>query len=169
MLVTIAVVAYGDLLGGFLAYVSTIIAMTVSFSVQRLVGGGALMEIKNKFVARIMINLEDNPVLTVVFLRTLTLGSPDTTTLLALGPIGVRDFIVGSALGLAAPLAIFSFSVKWLLKQDIETLAFIGFGGLVGSLLALVAYWYFQKTLRGRRNSMNFPISAEELKMLQNM
>jgi uncharacterized membrane protein YdjX (TVP38/TMEM64 family) len=103
--VAAAVIAYGRLGGGALGYVGALCSVTVSFWVVRGVGGKPLGAIRWRFVQRILGHLEAHPVRTVTILRLLLWMAPQLNYALALSHVRYRDYLLGSALGLALPVA----------------------------------------------------------------
>jgi uncharacterized membrane protein YdjX (TVP38/TMEM64 family) len=104
-----AVVAYGRLAGGALAFTGAIISMAFSFTVVRNVGGQPLGAIRWAFVRRILAELDDHPIRTVILLRLVLWMTPQVNYALALSSVRARDFLVGSAIGLFAPICGLAF------------------------------------------------------------
>jgi uncharacterized membrane protein YdjX (TVP38/TMEM64 family) len=102
-------VAYGPLVGFLVGYVGALLAVSVSFVVVRAVGGKALSEIKWPWARKILARLDDRPIVTIVILRTLFMLSPPLNYALAMSATRFRDYFVGSAIGLLAPLAVWAF------------------------------------------------------------
>jgi uncharacterized membrane protein YdjX (TVP38/TMEM64 family) len=102
--VAAAVVAYGRVGGGALALVGAIISVSASFVVVRWVGGKPLGAIRWRFMHRILAYLEGHPVRTVLILRLVLWMAPELNYALALSNVGYRPYLVGSALGLVAPI-----------------------------------------------------------------
>jgi uncharacterized membrane protein YdjX (TVP38/TMEM64 family) len=107
-LVAAGVLAWGRLSGGALAYLAAIIAMTACFVTVRAIGGSPLAELKHRHARRILQHLEDRPIRTVALVRLTTWLAPSMTYALALSSVRLRDYVLGSALGLAIPLAVFA-------------------------------------------------------------
>ncbi|MBI5479254.1 MAG: VTT domain-containing protein [Deltaproteobacteria bacterium] len=103
--VAAAVIAYGRLGGGGLGYVGALCSVSVSFFVVRGVGGKALGAIRWRFVQRILGHLDAHPVRTITILRLILWMAPQLNYALALSRVRYRDYLLGSALGLALPLA----------------------------------------------------------------
>jgi len=103
--VAAAVIAYGRLGGGALGYVGALCSVTVSFFVVRGVGGKPLGAIRWRFVQRILGHLDEHPVRTITILRLVLWMAPQLNYALALSRVRYRDYILGSALGLALPVA----------------------------------------------------------------
>ena len=103
--VAAAVIAYGRLGGGALGYVGALCSVSVSFFIVRGVGGKPLGAIKWRFVQRILAQLDEHPVRTVTILRSILWMAPQLNYALALSRVRYRDYLIGSALGLALPVA----------------------------------------------------------------
>ena len=103
--VATAVLAWGRLTGGALAYVGALVALSLAFVIVRAVGGQPLGELRQPRLRAIMAHLEDRPIRTVAVLRMILLLSPALTYALALSRIRYRHYVAGSAIGLALPVA----------------------------------------------------------------
>jgi uncharacterized membrane protein YdjX (TVP38/TMEM64 family) len=104
-----AVVAYGRLVGGALAFTGAIISFLVTFTVVRRVGGQPLGAIRWAWVRRILAELDGHPIRTVVLLRLVLWMTPQVNYVLALSSVKTRDFVVGSIIGLAGPICALAF------------------------------------------------------------
>jgi len=111
-----AILAYGRLAGGVLGYVGALAAVGVAFVVVRAIGGQALASIRRPFVTRLLAHVDARPVAAITVLRTLLILTPALTYALALTRVRFRDYMVGSALGLALPIALMSVLFDWLLS-----------------------------------------------------
>ena len=100
-----AVLAWGRLTGGALAYLGALVAVSLAFVVVRAIGGQPLGELEQPRVRAIMARLERQPIRTVAVLRLLLWLAPALTYALALSRVRYRDYAVGSAIGLAVPVA----------------------------------------------------------------
>jgi uncharacterized membrane protein YdjX (TVP38/TMEM64 family) len=100
-----AVIAYGRLAGGLLGYVGALCSCSMSFFIVRGVGGKPLGAIRWRWVRKILAQLDTHPLRTVLVLRTILWVAPQLNYALALSNVRFRDYLVGSALGLALPLA----------------------------------------------------------------
>ena len=109
-----AIVAYGQLWGGVLGLVGTVVALSASFLVVRGVGGRSLDVIPGKFMKRILARLESAPITTTILLRLLFWLAPPVTYALALSRIRYRDFILGSTIGLIPVIAVASIFFDYL-------------------------------------------------------
>jgi uncharacterized membrane protein YdjX (TVP38/TMEM64 family) len=103
--VGVAVALFGLPAGGALAYLASMLAVCVSFAVVRAAGGRALQQVSSGRLRDLLAQVEARPLQTV-FLARLFLGSAAPVSYaLALSPIGVRDYLLGSALGMLLPAA----------------------------------------------------------------
>lgn len=118
--VAAGVYAYGQFMGGMLAYVGSIASVVVSFLVVRKIGGDALSELRWSLLQRVLKRLEAHPISTIVILRTLTWLSPPVNYALALSNIRLRDYVVGSAIGLAAPIFFAVLLLEWILSTFVK-------------------------------------------------
>lgn len=112
-----AILAYGRLAGGVLGYVGALAAVAVAFLVVRGIGGQALGVIRRPLVVKMLAHVDDRPVLAVAGLRSVLWMTPALTYALALTRVRFRDYMVGSALGLALPIGLMSWFLDWLLAQ----------------------------------------------------
>lgn len=110
-----AVLAYGPLGGFAVGLAGAIFSVTVSFWLVRTFGGQALDKIRWKVVQNILAKLDDRPVTTVVVLRSLLWLAPPLNFALAMSRVKFRDYFVGSALGLLAPVAVMAFFFEHLI------------------------------------------------------
>jgi uncharacterized membrane protein YdjX (TVP38/TMEM64 family) len=109
-------IAYGPLVGGILAYVGAVTAVTVSFVFARTVGGRAFAEIKWKPVKKLMTHMGDRPVTTIAIVRLIVWMSPPLNYTLAMSTVRFRDYVVGSAIGLLPPVALVMVFSDWILS-----------------------------------------------------
>jgi uncharacterized membrane protein YdjX (TVP38/TMEM64 family) len=119
--VAAAVLSWGRLAGGAIAYTGAIVSVSLSFAVVRGIGGKALAEVDWKarrwrLVAKLMDQLERRPVATVAVLRMIMWIAPALNYALALSAVRFRDYLLGSAIGLALPLAAAAAFFQYLLK-----------------------------------------------------
>lgn len=103
-----AVLAWGRLTGGALAYMGALVAVSLAFVIVRAVGGQPLGELRQPRLRAIMARLEQQPIRTVAVLRLFLWLAPALTYALALSRIRYRHYVAGSAIGLALPVAAFA-------------------------------------------------------------
>ena len=108
-------VAYGPVLGFFVAYTGALLSVSVSFFLVRAVGGRALAGMKWSWARRALGRLEDRPLSTIIALRTLFALSPPLNYALAMSSTRFRHYFAGSAIGLVAPIAFYVFLSDYLL------------------------------------------------------
>lgn len=113
-----AAIAYGQLLGSAAAYTGAIASVAVSFFVVRGIGGQPLGELKWKWAQRVFARLERHPVRTIALLRLVMWVSPPLNYGLAMSGIRFRDYLAGSALGLALPVPGIVLFFDWLTSLD---------------------------------------------------
>ncbi len=116
--VVAAVLAYGRTTGFFVGWLGAVVSVTVSFVLVRSFGGQALTQIKWKVVQRMLDRLDARPVSTVFILRSLLWVAPPLNFALAMSRIRLRDYLIGSSLGLLAPIAgvvvLFEQALAWV-------------------------------------------------------
>jgi len=103
--VAAAAVAYGPRGGGILAFVGAVAAVSVSFILVRTIGGEPLAAVRSSRARQILSQLERRPVRTVFLLRLLFWMAPPINYALALSGVRFRSYLIGTALGLPAPIA----------------------------------------------------------------
>jgi uncharacterized membrane protein YdjX (TVP38/TMEM64 family) len=106
LFIAVAVLAYGRTMGALVALLGAAVAISVSFFVVRRFGGSALAEIESPWLRRILAQLETRPLRSVILLRAVFGVAPFLNYALALSSLGFRDYIVGSIIGMAAPIAL---------------------------------------------------------------
>lgn len=109
-----AVLAYGRGTGFLISLLAAVISVSVSFAIVRGVGGRALEAVERPFIRKMLARLDQRPITTVIVLRTVLWIAPPLNYALALSGIRFRDYLVGSALGLALPILVASFSFEAL-------------------------------------------------------
>ena len=105
--VTASVLAYGRGPGAALAFVGAVASLTVTFALVRVTSWRPLAAgtWKWRFVARTLAQLETHPVRTIVVLRLVFWMAPQLNYALALSNVRFAHYLVGSILGLLAPIA----------------------------------------------------------------
>jgi len=112
--VAAGILIYGKLYGAGASLLGAVVAVTVSFLVVRTVGGKPLGDVQRPFMRRVMARLDARPVRAIVLLRLVFWLAPPVNYALALSPVRLRDFVLGSALGMLLPISIASFFFDWL-------------------------------------------------------
>ncbi len=101
-----AVLALGPLWGALTTYVAACISCTVTFAVVRALGADALRELDNRLARRLFARLDAHPVRSIVLLRLAFHSVPALNYTLALSGVRLRDYVVGTLLGLPLPIAV---------------------------------------------------------------
>lgn len=112
--VVAAIVAYGRLLGGIAGFVGAVVAVVVSFTVVRLVGGQPLAGVRRPWMQRMLAQLDRRPIRVVALLRVALWMAPPLNYALAMSTVRFRDYLLGSALGLVPPIAACAWLVEWV-------------------------------------------------------
>lgn len=106
-----AVLAWGPVEGGLLAFGAGLLSLSLAFALTRLVGGQPLGVVQRPWVRRLLERLDRRPILTVAALRAVLAYAPPLNVALALTPMRFRDYLVGSAIGLVPPVAVVALFV----------------------------------------------------------
>jgi len=112
--VAAGILIYGRVYGAGAGLLGAVVAMTVSFLVVRTVGGQPLGAMQKPFMRRVLAQLDARPVRAIVLLRLVFLLAPPVNYALALSKVRLRDFVLGSTLGLLVPIAVASIFFDWL-------------------------------------------------------
>jgi uncharacterized membrane protein YdjX (TVP38/TMEM64 family) len=110
-----AVVSWGQLLGGLIAWMGALAAGSLSFVVVRAIGSKAPDQISRPRVERLLQTLERRPIRTVMLIRLLFWLNPGVNSALALSRVRFRDYALGSAAGLALPILVLTLFLDRLL------------------------------------------------------
>lgn len=114
--ITAGILKWGKLTGWILSLVMAPLSCGFSFIVVRRIGGQALEKVQWKLVKRAMFHLKENPVVTVVAIRCVLFLSPSINYALALSSISLRNFMIGSAIGLVTPLTLIVLLIDHLIN-----------------------------------------------------
>ena len=109
--------AFGPYLGGVLAYVAGMCAITLPFVTARFLRRRAAepWRPKQKLAARAMAMLETHPIRAVVLLRLVLWFNPPLSYALALTRLRFRDYLIGCAVALAPVVAAAMLAASWFL------------------------------------------------------
>lgn len=114
--VAAGILAYGKAAGFGVTLAAAIVAVSLSFVVIRGLGGKALTEIERPFVRKLLAKLDARPITTIVLLRTVLWLAPALNYALALSGVRLRDYVIGSALGLVAPILAATLLFEWVMS-----------------------------------------------------
>jgi uncharacterized membrane protein YdjX (TVP38/TMEM64 family) len=112
------ILMYGQVVGFGLAWMASVVSVCFSFVVVRRLGGTPLANVEKPWVKRILGRLNAQPIRTIVVLRLLLWLAPPVNYALALTNVRFRDYLIGSALGLIAPVAGVAILFDWLFNQS---------------------------------------------------
>ncbi|PKN58198.1 MAG: DedA family protein [Deltaproteobacteria bacterium HGW-Deltaproteobacteria-14] len=115
LFVAAAALAWGQIGGAIVAIAGALLAVTVSFLLVRAVGGRLLTEIRRPFLERLLARLDGAPIRTVAVLRLVFWVAPPLNYALAFSNVPLRAYVIGSAVGLLAPIVIATSFVDLLL------------------------------------------------------
>ncbi|SFB95147.1 SNARE associated Golgi protein [Polaromonas sp. OV174] len=112
-----AVLALGQFWGGVATYVAALLSCALTFWVIRLLGGDALRQLRGRWAGRLLAQLDEHPVRSVVILRTLFQTVPALNYALAMSGLKFRNYLLGSALGLPLPIALYCLFFDYLARS----------------------------------------------------
>jgi uncharacterized membrane protein YdjX (TVP38/TMEM64 family) len=97
-----------------LNYVAGLLSAIATFYAGRLIGSGALSEIKSVRVKNLIASAENNPIKTLVIIRTIMIMNPIVGYALALTKISPRNYIIGNAVGIIVPVLYISLGMYFV-------------------------------------------------------
>jgi uncharacterized membrane protein YdjX (TVP38/TMEM64 family) len=116
MLQAAGILVWGRFAGFGVSWLAALVSVSVTFVIVRAAGGAALTELESPRVKKVLARIEARPVLTVILVRTVFWLAPWSTYALALSHIRYRHFLLGSAVGLAAPMLAAAFVFERLFR-----------------------------------------------------
>lgn len=111
-----AVLALGQLWGGLATYFAACVSCLFTFVLIRALGGDALRSFKGGLAQRIFAQLDRHPLRSVVLLRLLFQTVPALNYALALSGIKLREYLLGTLLGLPVPIALYCIFLQTLAR-----------------------------------------------------
>lgn len=111
LFILVAILIYGPVKGALLGYLGVVIAMTANYLIIRTMGNKVLNEIPNKRLQNMLVRLQRQPLLTVILIRLVFWAAPVVNYALAMTSINTRHYILGSAIGIILPVAVFAGAV----------------------------------------------------------
>ena len=109
-----AVLALDKFWGGLATYIAAVVSCVFTFAVIKALGGDALRQIDNKYAVQILKGLDSRPVLSVFCLRLLMQTAPALNYALAMSGIRFKSYLIGTALGLPVPIALYCLFFDYL-------------------------------------------------------
>lgn len=113
LFVAVALLAWGRTDGTLLALAGGLIAVTTSFVIVRAVGGTPLAAPRHPWARAVLAHLDERPIAVIALLRLAFQFSPPVNYALALSRVRLRDYLIGSTLG----LAVFMTGVALLFEE----------------------------------------------------
>lgn len=107
VLLVAAVVTLGEFWGGALTYLAANVSCFVTFVLIRVIGGNVLRTFDGRFARRLFERLDSHPLQSVSLLRVVFQTAPTLNYALALSGLRLRDYVIGTLLGLPLPIAIY--------------------------------------------------------------
>jgi uncharacterized membrane protein YdjX (TVP38/TMEM64 family) len=91
-------------LAAFINYIAGVLSAIATFYAGRMIGAGALHEIKNQRIKRLLATAENNPIRSLLILRTFLMLNPIVGYTLALTKMSPRNYIIGNLIGIMVPI-----------------------------------------------------------------
>lgn len=116
LFVFVARAAFGAVGGFFLSYGGSMVAVLAPFLLVRGIRTQRerSWQPRWRFLRRLLEGVETHPIRSVAVLRLILWLAPALDYALALTSITTRDYLIGSALGLAAPIGAVILGIGWL-------------------------------------------------------
>ena len=111
-----AVLSLGQFWGGIATYVAASVSCLVTFVLIRLLGGNALRSFEGPLARRIFARLDTHPVQSVALLRLVFQTVPALNYALAMSGIRLRNYVIGTLLGLPLPIALYALFLQTLAR-----------------------------------------------------
>ena len=99
------------LLAAFINYIAGVLSAIATFYAGRLVGAGALHNIKNQRLKKILAQAENNPIRSLLILRTFLLLNPLVGYTLALTKMSSQKYIIGNLIGILIPITYITIAM----------------------------------------------------------
>ncbi len=111
-----AVLALGQGWGWLVTYLAACISCVVTFLLVRWLGGDALRAVPNRWMIKVLAQLDRRPVRSVFVARVLFQTLPALNYALAMSGIRFTSYFLGTALGLVLPLVVYCYFFETLAK-----------------------------------------------------
>jgi len=115
--VAAAMLAYDRSWGTAVSLIGAVTSVTVSFIVVRTIGGQAFTQMRQPFVKRMLVRLDARPIATVAILRLIFWMALPINYALAMTRLKLRDYIIGSAFGLVAPVVLAALFLESVIEN----------------------------------------------------
>eukprot|EP01062_Namystynia_karyoxenos_P054371 TRINITY_DN44700_c0_g1_i1.p1 TRINITY_DN44700_c0_g1~~TRINITY_DN44700_c0_g1_i1.p1 ORF type:complete len:255 (+),score=84.19 TRINITY_DN44700_c0_g1_i1:69-767(+) len=101
-------------------YAAALCSVSTTFAVVRGAGGQLLAEVSSPLLQRGLRRLDSHPIATVALLRSVLFVAPVLNYALAASPLRYREYLLGSALGLATPVTVMTIFADKLIGAVTE-------------------------------------------------
>ncbi len=112
-----AMAIWGRTEGLVIGYLGANLSVVTSFVTVRAIGGKTLTMMDNKWLKWALAKLDARPLVTVTMIRMVFWLAPAANYALALSPVRLPHFILGSALGLLPPVIVVSIGFEWAMTH----------------------------------------------------
>lgn len=120
ILLVTAVLSFGKIQGGILTYIAAIISCSIVFLSISYIGKGSIKKLKFKWTDKVLAQLERHPIRSVIILRFVFQTAPPLNYTLALSDLRFKNYLIGTAIGLPIPIAIYIMFFDVLLLNRIQ-------------------------------------------------
>lgn len=111
-----AILVLGYIPGYFLTLGAAIFSCTFSFFLIRFIGKDSMRTIPNKWIQKLLLHLDKNPIKAVTVLRIISQTGPPLNYALAISGIRFKDYLLGCLIGLPIPILIYTFFIDQVIK-----------------------------------------------------
>jgi uncharacterized membrane protein YdjX (TVP38/TMEM64 family) len=101
-------------IAAFINYIAGMLSAIATFYAGRLIGAGALHEIKNARVRNLIAAAENNPIRSLLILRTFMMLNPIVGYTLALTKMSPRNYIIGNLIGILVPITYITLGMYFM-------------------------------------------------------
>ena len=115
-----SVYAWGPIVGGLLASIGSVAAVSLNFFVIRQMAGTPIAELKYNWMKKVIKHLDTHPILTIAILRIPFLSSPQLSVVMAMSNVRARDHMLGSALGMMPMMFLWAQFFPYVFKKFAE-------------------------------------------------
>ena len=102
-----AVLTLGKVSGGLLTYLAALISCCFTYGLIRWMGGDALRQLSSPIAQRLLARIDSHPLQSMILLRSIFQTAPPLNYTLALSGVSFRKYLIGAALGLPLPIALY--------------------------------------------------------------
>ncbi len=115
--VVAASLAFGELNGFLLSMLGSVLSVSLSFFMARLMGGKPLAAPQGVWLVRLMGQLETYPVSSMAMMRLLVGTAPWLNYLLGMSSVSFRHYLLASIIGIWPAVLLTVLFTEWLLRN----------------------------------------------------